>query len=91
MKSSIGIFTTDKFALICDGKTVTVVGTSPIAGNLRNIMKNPDSSYKMDMEDAGDSFDPVQYWALSSINFDPEIMPYSEDAAKKATEQFSNA
>jgi hypothetical protein len=91
MKSSIGTFLTDGFIMFCDGKKVEIIGTSEIADNIRTIINNPKSTYSALAEEKGDSFNPVEYIHLSSMNFLPDIDDYSPEALEIAKKRLANA
>ena len=91
MKPSIGTFTPFDFIISCDGKTVEVIGTSKIADDIRKIIANPDSIYSKMKKEKGDSFDPVDEIARTSMNFTPHIEDYSPEKLDEEKKLIKNA
>lgn len=77
MKKNIAIFEDLKFILACDGNSLEIIGTTPVADDLRKITADTNSDYNAIKKNNGAEFDPVEYLALSSMNFIPEYHEYS--------------
>jgi len=77
MKTGIAVFPEDKFIIYCDGKTVDFIGTADIINDFKTIINDKASLYNAIRTTKGDQFNPVEYFATSSMNFIPDMYDYS--------------
>lgn len=87
MKKSIYVNEINKFIIACDGEKVEIIGSSPLANQIRDIASNPNSLYSSALKSSGSDFDPIEFWVQSSQNFaDGDVMEFSEQNLASAKE-----
>jgi hypothetical protein len=79
MIKKIAILNDPKFILSCDGDSLEVIGNDEIVEQLRAIVASKKSTYNGFRQSMGDSFDPVDYLATSSMTFMPTYHEYSKE------------
>lgn len=79
MIKKIAMLDDPKIILSCDGNSLEVIGNDELVKQLRAIIARKESTYNIMRENDGDSFDPVQYFATSSMTFMPTYHEYSKE------------